>query len=301
LHSPLDIQRRRIEGNSGRRGAQRCSAATGDHTACTVPEVGRQGAARRHRSPFINMKIKEIHSKAILSSSQVYDYVINPYVGCQHACTYCYARFMKRFSGHKEPWGDFVDVKINAPDLLSAEMRKKKRGKVWISGVCDPYQPLEAKYRLSRKCLEILIQNDWPVIIQTRSPLVLRDLDIFMKAKNLEVGLSITSANDEVRRIFEPKAPAIQERLRSIELLHKNCIKTYVMIAPILPDAEKLIKILVGKVAYIIIDRMNYHYANWIYDRYGWNDKNTDHYYSFIGRQIADDCGAQGIECRSAY
>ena len=78
------------------------------------------------------MKIKEIHSKAILSSSQVYDYVVNPYVGCQHACSYCYARFMKRFSGHKEPWGDFVDVKINAPDLLQAEIRKKKKGKVWV-------------------------------------------------------------------------------------------------------------------------------------------------------------------------
>src|SRR5512139_3058314 len=83
--------------------------------------------------PLLNMKIKEIYSKAVLSSSQVYDYVINPYVGCQHACTYCYARFMKRFSGHKESWGDFVDVKIHAPDLLIAEIRKKKKGKVWIS------------------------------------------------------------------------------------------------------------------------------------------------------------------------
>jgi DNA repair photolyase len=250
---------------------------------------------------FINMKINEIHSKAILSSSQVYDYVINPYVGCQHACTYCYARFMKRFSGHKESWGDFVDVKINAPDLLLAEVRKKKRGKVWISGVCDPYQPSEAKYRLTRKCLEILIQNNWPVIIQTRSPLVLRDLDIFKKAEDLEVGLSITSANDKVRRIFEPKAPPIQERLRSIKSLHQNGIKTYVMIAPILPEAEKLVGNLVGKISYVIIDRMNYHHADWIYDKYGWNDSNTDYYYDSIGKEIADACREQGIECRSVY
>ena len=71
------------------------------------------------------MNVKEIQSKAILSTSKVYNYVINPYVGCQHACSYCYARFMKRFSGHKEPWGKFVDVKINAADLLRAEINKK--------------------------------------------------------------------------------------------------------------------------------------------------------------------------------
>jgi DNA repair photolyase len=79
------------------------------------------------------MEIKEIHSKTILSSSQVYDYVINPYVGCQHACSYCYARFMKRFSGHKEPWGEFVDVKINAADLLQKEVKKKKKGRLTTS------------------------------------------------------------------------------------------------------------------------------------------------------------------------
>jgi DNA repair photolyase len=90
------------------------------------------------------MIVKEIQAKAILSVSKVYDYVINPYTGCQHGCTYCYARFMKRFTGHKEPWGEFVDVKINASDLLQVEIKRKKRGSVWISGVCDPYQPLGA-------------------------------------------------------------------------------------------------------------------------------------------------------------
>ncbi len=124
------------------------------------------------------MIVKEIRAKSILSASKVYDYVVNPYTGCQHACTYCYARFMKRFTGHKEPWGEFVDVKINAPYLLRVEINKKKKGSVWMSGVCDPYQPLEAKYGITRRCLEILVQNSWPVIVQTRSPLVLRDVDI---------------------------------------------------------------------------------------------------------------------------
>lgn len=247
------------------------------------------------------MKIKEIHAKSVLSPSKIYDYVVNPYVGCQHACSYCYARFMKRFTGHREPWGDFLDVKINAPDLLSKEIKKKRMGTVWVSGVCDPYQPLEARYKITRQCLEILVQNNWPVFIQTRSPLVLRDLDIFKKSKNIEVGLSITTANDKIRKIFEPYAPPVEKRLSAIETLHQNGIRTYVMIAPILPEAENLIKILAGKVDYIIIDRMNYYHADKIYERYGWKDKNTYEYFRFIGNKIEKDCAELGIECRSAY
>lgn len=257
--------------------------------------------SRRRVGLTEKMKIKEIHSKAILSSSQVYDYVINPYVGCQHACSYCYARFMKRFSGHKEPWGDFVDVKINAPDLLQKEIGRKKKGNVWISGVCDPYQPLEKKYELTRKCLEILVQNNWPVIIQTRSPLVLRDLDILKKAETMDVGMSITTAKDDIRKIFEPHAPPIPERLKTIDTLHRSGIKTYVMIAPILPEAENLVALLEGKVDYLIIDRMNYHHADWIYEKYGWNDENTDDYFNEIGRKIAQDCRKLGIDCRLTY
>ena len=247
------------------------------------------------------MKVKEIQSKTILSTSKVYDYVINPYVGCQHACSYCYARFMKRFSGHKEPWGKFVDVKINAADLLRAEINKKKRARVWISGVCDPYQPLEAKYKLSRKCLEILAQNDWPVIIQTRSPLVLRDMDILKQAKHFEVGLSITTADDDIRKLFEPNAPPIMERLRALDELHRSGIKTYAMIAPILPGAEVLANTLEGKVDYILVDRMNYNYADWVYTKYGLEDKLSDDFFHKTGREIASGCRKSGIDCRLTF
>lgn len=208
---------------------------------------------------------------------------------------------MKRFTGHQEPWGEFVDVKIDAPDLLRKEIRNKKTGVIWVSGVCDPYQPLEAQYKLTRRCLEILEQNSWPVAIQTRSPLVVRDLDIFRKFKDIEVGLSITTANDEIRKIFESKAPPIDERLKAIELLHQNGISTYVMIAPILPEAENLIRVLAGKVDYIIIDRMNYFHADRIYKKYGWREKNTHEYFKTIGRMIEKDCLRLGIECRAVF
>jgi DNA repair photolyase len=247
------------------------------------------------------MKIREIQSRSILSPSKVYDYVINPYVGCQHGCAYCYARFMKKFTGHTEPWGDFVDVKINAPDLLNKEIEKKRKGTVWVSGVCDPYQPLEAKYQLTRRCLEILVQKNWPVVIQTRSPLVLRDMDIFRRSRRIQVGLSIGTANDDVRKAFELHAPSIMDRLKTVETLHNNGIHTYVMIAPILPYAEDLISMLAGKVDYIILDRMNYHYANRIYKKHGWEDKNTEKYFYLMKEKMTKNCAALGIDCRAAY
>ena len=208
---------------------------------------------------------------------------------------------MKRFTGHKERWGDFVDVKTNAVDLLNREIEKKRKGTVWVSGVCDPYQPLEAKYKLTRGCLDVLVQKDWPVVIQTRSPLILRDIDICKKSTKIEVGLSITTSNDEIRKVFEPNAPPIAERLRAVESLRQNGIKTYVMIAPILPEAENLIRMLAGKVDYIIIDRMNYHHADRIYNKHGWREKNTGEYFNLIGSRIANECAELGIDCRWAY
>ena len=232
------------------------------------------------------MIVKEIQAKAILSLSKVYNYTINPYTGCQHSSSYCYARFMKRVTGHREPWGEFVDVKINAADLLRVETNKKKRGRVWISGVCDPYQPLEAKYKLTRLCLEILAQNNWPVIIQTRSPLVLRDIDVLKEAKDFEVGLSITTADEGIRELFEPHAPPINDRIDALDELHKAGIRTYAMIAPMLPGAEGLGELLKGKIDYLLIDRMNYHYADWVYRKYGLEDELTDDFFHRTRQQL---------------
>ena len=229
--------------------------------------------------------VKEVQAKSILSPSKIYPWVINPYTGCEHGCSYCYARFMKRVTGHKEPWGEFVDVKINAPDVLRQEITKKKRARVWVSGVCDPYQPLEAKYRLTRQCLEILAQNNWPVIIQTRSPLVLRDIDIIKNAKDFEVGFSVTTADDSIRKLFEPHAPPIEDRIRALDTLHKAGIRTYAMIAPVLPGAEGLAELLKGTIDYVLIDRMNYHYADRVYRNHGLEDSRTDEFYERVKQE----------------
>jgi len=230
--------------------------------------------------------VQEVRAKSILSRSKIYRYVVNPYTGCQHGCSYCYARFMKRVTGHREPWGEFVDVKVNAPELLRNEIRRKSRGRVWISGVCDPYQPLEEQYLLTRQCLAILVENNWPVIIQTRSPLVLRDIDIIRKAADIEVGLSITTADDDIRKLFEPHAPPIPDRIQALDELHRAGVRTYAMIAPVLPGAEGLAGLLAGKVDYVLIDRMNYHYADLIYRTYGLEDYLSDEYYTKVRRTL---------------
>ncbi len=235
----------------------------------------------------MNLIVKEIQAKSILSSSKVYPYVINPYTGCQHGCTYCYARFMKRVTGHKEPWGEFVDVKINAPDLLRKQIQRKRPEQVWVSGVCDPYQPLEEKYRLTRECLEILVREKWPVIIQTRSPLVLRDVDILAGTKNIEVGLSITTADDRIRELFEPHAPAIPERLRALGELHDAGIRTYAMVAPMLPGADELADLLSGKIDYLLIDRMNYHHADRVYREHGLEYALSDAFFSQTAHSLS--------------
>ena len=240
------------------------------------------------------MKIKEIQAKNILSESKVYDWTINPYVGCQHGCIYCYAKFMKRFSGHKENWGEFVDVKMNAPELLSQEIKKKKKGRVWVSGVCDPYQPVEKKYELTKKCLEILQKNNWPVVIQTKSPLVLRDLELLKKFQEIEVGFTITTDDEEIRKIFELRTVPINERIETLDKLHQEGIKTFVMIAPLLPKAESLVPKLKGKVDYVIIDKMNYHYADWIYKKYQWEKIQN-------GNELANLFKKENIPCQVVF
>lgn len=174
-------------------------------------------------------------------------------------------------------------------------------GKVWISGLCDPYQPLEAHYQLSRKCLEILVENNWPVVIQTRSPLVLRDIDILKKATNIQVGFSVTTANDKIRKLFEPMAPAIDERLQALGELHRSGIRTYAMIAPILPGAEALADQLKGKIDYLLIDRMNYHYADWIYREYGLMEELSDDYFTQTGEKLARTFADFGIPCNLVF
>jgi DNA repair photolyase len=247
------------------------------------------------------MIVRELNAKTVLSKSRVLHYTINPYIGCGHNCTYCYARFIKRFTGHRENWGEFVDVKINAPILLQREICKKKIGRVWISGLCDPYQPLEKKYELTRRCLEILLRHGWPVTIQTKSSLVLRDIELLKRFSTLEVTFSIATGNENIRRLFEPSSPSLRERIEALEKLRSEGIKTSVMIAPMLPEAEELALQLRGIVNHVLMDRMNYHYADWVYRKYNLEYAMTERFFAEKKKELSDAFEKEGICCELLF
>lgn len=250
------------------------------------------------------IKVREIQAKSILNRSKIYDYCLNPYTGCQVNCRYCYARlFMRRYSGHKEPWGGFVDVKVNAPELLRKQLLRAKRGTVWISSVCDPYQPLEKKYRLTRRCLEILAKAQFPVNIQTKSALILRDLDILEKFVEIEVGMTITTSDETIARMFEPGASSVKERIEALQRIHKRRIPTFVFVGPLLPGGpDKLVADLEGKVDKILIDRMNYlETIIGLYRRLGLTQAATDRFFQEQAQRVAQEAARRGLACEILF
>ncbi|MCS7119148.1 MAG: radical SAM protein [Archaeoglobaceae archaeon] len=163
------------------------------------------------------------------------DYTVNPYLGCAHGCIYCYARlYCERRIG--ENWGRIVIVKENLIETLLEEVRKIKRGIVALSTVTDAYQYIEEKEKLTRETLRILFENRFHVSIQTKSSLVIRDIDLLREnSDKVDVGLTITTLNDEVARVVEPNAPLPSEREKALEKLASEGIKTWIFLGPLLP------------------------------------------------------------------
>lgn len=215
--------------------------------------------------------LREILCKSALSRSRIYgvDYSVNPYLGCQHSCVYCYARFMKKYRSHIERWGEFVDIKINMPQIISRELSKSKRGLVLVSSVTDPYQPIEEKYELTRKTLQRLLIYNFPISILTKSALVARDVDILRNFSECEIGITITSLDEKVRMNFEPEASRIRERLDALKKINDGGLRTYIFLGPILPFfIEETLEDLASEcknvgVSRVLIDRLNLKYGNW--------------------------------------
>jgi DNA repair photolyase len=239
------------------------------------------------------MDVTEITVKSALVRSKIpgVDFVINPYLGCAHGCRYCYAVFMRRYSrGHAaSPWGSFVEVKINLLDILRTELRRRKQtGRALLASVCDPYQPVEARYRLTRGCLELLQEYGWGINILTRSPLVTRDLDILKDMQGVSVGFSIPTDDDEIRHILEPQAPPISARLRALAQVHRAGIHTWVFIAPMLPmHPERLYETIAPHIDHLMVDRLNYRQqVQAIFRKHGWDHALTDEYAKETGKWL---------------
>ncbi len=201
------------------------------------------------------MKLSTKQAKTIITPSKLpgSDYVVNPYSGCAFGCVYCYAEFTRKFTNHMEDeWGKYVDTKINTPELFEKELEKIskkvikqnefKTGKkpvIFFGSVTDPYQGIEAKYELTKKCLEIIVEsestNNIEISLLTKSPLVTRDIEIFKKIPNLEIGMTISSVDDNISKLFECYAPPSSLRIQALRKLNDAGLNTYAFVGPLLP------------------------------------------------------------------
>jgi DNA repair photolyase len=248
--------------------------------------------------------VREIEAKSILNVSKIHDYCVNPYTGCEVGCVYCYAAlFMRRYSGHSEPWGEFVDVKVNAPALLAKQIVKAKRGTIWFASVCDPYQPLEERYALTRRSLEVLVGHDFPVEIQTKSARVRRDLDVIRRIPNVEVGFTIATDDETIAGMFEPRASPIGERVEVLREFKTAGVSTFAFAGPLLPgNPERLAALLAGAADRVLIDRMNYVPAvEQFYAQHGLLDALSDSFFRTQSARLAKALRARGIRVETVF
>ncbi len=257
------------------------------------------------------MIVKEIEVNDYLTKSNLpaSDYVINPYVGCSHGCKYCYASFMKRFTGHTEEWGTFVDVKRCDKKINLKKISKKN---VFLSSVTDCYNALEEKYGLTRSILEQLVDSDCYLSISTKSKLILRDLDLLKRIKNLTVSMSINTIDEEFRKDMD-NASSIEERLDTLRKLHEAGIYTVLFMSPIFPYITEWKEIiekskefideywfenlnLRGQYKTYIMDYIQKNYSE-LYEKY--RDifiKNDKTYWRTLGEEISEYCQKNHIK-----
>jgi DNA repair photolyase len=217
------------------------------------------------------MGVREIQAKSILQKSRLpgIDYVINPYTGCTNGCLYCYARFMKRFTDHPEPWGSFLDAKVDAPEILERQLARRRsplRDCVLLSSVTDPYQTPEKQYGLTRRILEVLLAYGVPVEILTKSDLVLRDADLLARFSGADVGMSLGIPDDDWSRLLEPGASPPSRRIAALRALRERGISTSVFVSPFIPgisDIRRIVERISGEVGEFAVEAINTGAGNW--------------------------------------
>jgi DNA repair photolyase len=205
------------------------------------------------------MKVQEIQTKSIITKSKLpsADYVVNCYTGCTHKCIYCYAEFMKRFSNHFEDWGEFIDIKnfenVNIPKDIDGKY-------IFISSVTDPYNHFEIKHEKTKQVLENLKNVNCSVGILTKSQNCLRDIELFKQFKDIEVGFSLNTLDDEFRKLIEPRTSSVKEKICALQELRNNGIKNYLFMSPIFPyitDFKAIIEETKDFVDYYCFENLN--------------------------------------------
>ncbi len=261
--------------------------------------------------------IREIRIKRALSESGLpeYYYSLNPYIGCQHACVYCYAIDFTK-GEPAERWGEVIYVKINLIPILKKEVHRYRPGIVGVSTITDPYIPLEARYRLTRRSLEILLSHNFKVSIQTKSALVIRDLDILRKYKDkVDVGFTVTTLDPSIKKLIEPNSShplAIERALRKIS---SENIKTWIFIGPIIPDINDELRNLIEIIdlaketgSEVVIDRLRQHPKAMINMRTKLGEKlmdkilskDTYSWWRSVSEKILNICKEKNVSCKTA-
>ena len=183
-------------------------------------------------------------ARAILTKAtgfmDAYDFTLNPYSGCSFGCTYCYAAFFSRETAERDSWGYWVTVKENAVDLLAKQKPGALNDKlIYMSSVTDPYQPVERELELTRRILEMLAEYHKPkLVVQTRSPIVVRDCDLFQRILDnggrVQVNMTVTTDDEDIRRTFEPFCPSNATRIRAIGKVQQKGIDSCITMTPLL-------------------------------------------------------------------
>ncbi len=214
-------------------------------------------------------RVIETRCRTAISNSRLpeNDYSVNPYHGCSHGCLYCYAIDFTREEVARSPWGENILPRTNICEVLRRQIVGIRRGIVALSTITDPYQHIEARYRLTRRCAKFLLENGFTISIQTKSPLVLRDLDIWEKyADRVDIGITITTLDDRLSRIVEPFAPHPQSRVKALKILSSKNIKTWIFLGPIIPhlnDSDDMIEDIIFTASQtkssVIFDRINFY------------------------------------------
>ncbi|WP_245308231.1 SPL family radical SAM protein [Halalkalibacter urbisdiaboli] len=189
-----------------------------------------------------------------------YSHSLNPYSGCSFACSYCYVRQSPIGLFRKQEWGTWIDVKQEVKGKIVKEIRNlKKRNKqvtIFMSSSTDPYQPIEYKEKITRFLLEGMIEMPPDFLfVQTRSPLVTRDIDLFVQLKDkLRISMTVETDDEFIRRKFSPYAPPIQARIKAVSQLRENHLPVQIAVAPVLPFSSMFPEVLSKVVDRIVID-----------------------------------------------
>ncbi len=247
--------------------------------------------------------VREITVDRVLVPEGRGQYYLNPYAGCMIGCPYCYvdtrADLSRRLDGQPAlPWGRWVDVKVNAPEVLAREVRTLPPGPVRMSPILtDPYQPLEKTFRVTRRCLEVLLAHGFLPVILTRGARVVEDLDLLTRFPRLAVGMSIPTDDDSVRAAFEPGADPIEARLDALARCHAAGLRTFVAVQPALPmDPARLVSLVAPHAHVARIDRM---YAldrtMALYNRAGCPEAAGDDFFRRTAAALREGFAARGV------